>query len=299
MTRNQVATRQAAQAPATAAATLEKWMSSAKIRQKFDEVLDKGAGAFVTSLLSLVKTTPALQQADAKTIMSAAMTAATLKLPINPNLGFAYIIPYKNHGGMEAQFQMGWKGYVQLAMRTGQYKTINAGPVYEGQVEDIDFISGEIVRGKKISDKVIGYVAYFQLINGFSKTLYMSKEDCLRHAETFSKSYKYGGGVWKTNFDAMATKTVLKQLISKYGIMSIDMQGEALASAIEKDQAVIGSDGSPEYADNPRTVAQEPRQTIDAAIEAQASQAPAPAPTAPAPQPEPAAAPAADDGPDF
>lgn len=292
--RNQVATQNT-----NSAVTLESWMSSQKIRQKFDEVLDKGAGAFVTSLLSLVKTTPALQQSNPTTILSAAMTAATLKLPINPNLGFAYIIPYKNKGQMEAQFQMGWKGYVQLAMRTGQYKTINAGPVYEGQVEDIDFISGEIVRGKKRSDKVIGYVAYFQLINGFSKTLYMSKEEVLHHAETFSKSYKYGGGVWKTNFDAMAVKTVLKQLISKYGIMSIDMQGEALAAAIEKDQAIIGADGGLQYADNPMH-STEP-QSIDAAVEAQAippamSEAPA---VKQAAQAVTAEAPAADDGPDF
>ena len=221
------------------ALVLKKMLNGPGLRQKFDDVLGKGAGAFSASVLSLVNATPALQEADPMTILGAAMTAATMKLPINPNLGFAYIIPYKNRGRMEAQFQMGWKGFVQLAMRTGQYKTINAGPVYDGQIEDIDFITGEIVRGRKKSDKVIGYVAYFQLVNGFSKTLYMSKEDCMKHAQEFSKSYKYGGGVWKTNFDAMATKTVLKQLISKYGIMSIDMQGEALATAIESAQSDV------------------------------------------------------------
>ena len=235
---------------------------------------------------------------------ASAMTAATMKLPINPNLGFAYIIPYKNRGHMEAQFQMGWKGFVQLAMRTGQYKTINAGPVYDGQIEDIDFITGEIVRGRKKSDTVIGYVAYFQLVNGFSKTLYMSKEDCMKHAQEFSKSYKYGGGVWKTNFDAMATKTVLKQLISKYGIMSIDMQGEALATAIESDQAIIGEDGRPRYADNPHH-AGEPT-SIDAAVDAAAipprqevpRDIPMPGQEA-VPVPSEADAPAADDGPTF
>lgn len=212
-------------------ATIENWVESENIKKKFQEVLDKGAGAFVTSLLSLVKSSPQLTAADPKTVISAAMTAATLKLPINPNLGFAYIIPY----GKEAQFQMGWKGYVQLAMRTGQYKTINAAVVYEGQIKDIDFVTGEIVRGKKKSDKVVGYVAYFELINGFSKTVYMSSEDMLRHAQTFSKSFSRSSSVWKTNFDAMGLKTVIKQLISKYGIMSIDMQGEALSTAISAD----------------------------------------------------------------
>ena len=212
-------------------ATIENWVENENIKKKFQEVLDKGAGAFVTSLLSLVKSSPQLTAADPKTVIGAAMTAATLKLPINPNLGFAYIIPY----GKEAQFQMGWKGYVQLAMRTGQYKTINAAVVYEGQIKDIDFITGEIVRGKKISDKVVGYVAYFELINGFSKTVYMSSEDMLRHAQTFSKSFSRSSSVWKTNFDAMGLKTVIKQLISKYGIMSIDMQGEALSTAISAD----------------------------------------------------------------
>lgn len=272
--------------------------------QKFDSVLGKGAGAFSASVLSLVNATPALQEADPMTILGAAMTAAAMKLPINPNLGFAYIIPYKNRGRMEAQFQMGWKGFVQLAMRTGQYRTINAGPVYDGQIEDIDFITGEIVRGRKKSDTVIGYVAYFQLVNGFSKTLYMSKEDCMKHAQEFSKSYKYGGGVWKTNFDAMATKTVLKQLISKYGIMSIDMQGEALATAIENDQAIIGEDGRPRYADNPQH--EEAPTPIDAAVDAAAipprqevtQDIPMPQPEA-VPVPSEADAPAADDGPTF
>ena len=214
----------------TNVATIENWVESDNVKKKFQEVLDKGAGAFVTSLLSLVKSTPQLAAADPKTILSAAMTAATLKLPISPNLGFAYIIPY----GKEAQFQMGYKGYIQLAMRTGQYKTINAAVVYEGQIEDIDFVTGEIIRGKKKSDKVVGYVAYFELINGFSKTIYMTTEDMLRHAQTFSKSFSRSSSVWKTNFDAMGLKTVIKQLISKYGIMSIDMQSE-LATAISSD----------------------------------------------------------------
>ena len=251
----------------TPAHTIEDWVESENIKQKFQEVLDKGAGAFVTSILSLVKSTPQLAAADPKTVISAAMTAATLKLPINPNLGFAYIIPY----GKEAQFQMGYKGYIQLAMRTGQYKTINAAVVYEGQIEDIDFVTGEIIRGKKKSDKVVGYVAYFELINGFSKMVYMTHEEMLRHAMTYSQAYKYDkkngkkSSVWSTNFEAMGLKTVLKQLISKYGIMSIDMQGAGLETALSADSTDDMYDRTPQNV-TPLEAAAD-AQTIEAAAD--------------------------------
>ena len=129
--------------------------------------------------------------------------------------------------------------------------------VYEGQVEDIDFITGEIIRGKKVSDTVIGYVAYIELVNGFKKPLYMTREEMEAHARAFSKSYVYDinsgkkSSVWSTNFDAMAQKTVLKQLISKYGIMSIDMQNDGMSTAIASDQAVIKQVGEQyDYVDN-------------------------------------------------
>jgi recombinase, phage recT family len=270
----------------TNVATIENWVESDNVKKKFQEVLDKGAGAFVTSLLSLVKSTPQLAAADPKTILSAAMTAATLKLPISPNLGFAYIIPY----GKEAQFQMGYKGYIQLAMRTGQYKTINAAVVYEGQIEDIDFVTGEIIRGKKKSDKVVGYVAYFELINGFSKTIYMTTEDMLRHAQTFSKSFSRSSSVWKTNFDAMGLKTVIKQLISKYGIMSIDMQSDlatAISSDVDYDRAETQNVTPLEQAAAEQTIDAE-ADVVDAPVEGE-------------PEPPAEAEPAADvyDGMDF
>ena len=265
----------------TNVATIENWVESDNVKKKFQEVLDKGAGAFVTSLLSLVKSTPQLAAADPKTILSAAMTAATLKLPISPNL-----IPY----GKEAQFQMGYKGYIQLAMRTGQYKTINASVVYEGQIEDIDFVTGEIIRGKKKSDKVVGYVAYFELINGFSKTIYMTTEDMLRHAQTFSKSFSRSSSVWKTNFDAMGLKTVIKQLISKYGIMSIDMQSDlatAISSDVDYDRAETQNVTPLEQAAAEQTIDAE-ADVVDAPVEGE-------------PEPPAEAEPAADvyDGMDF
>lgn len=237
---------------------LTKWLNNDTVRQKFVDVLNKGADGFIASLLSLVNETPQLKEANPETVLTAALTAATLKLPINKNLGFAYIVPYKDKNRREvtAQFQMGWRGYVQLAERTGQYKTIHADVVYEGQVEEIDFVTGQIIRGKKKSDKVIGYVAYIEMMNGFSKTLYMDRETMEAHAKTYSRAYAYDlrerkqSSVWSTNFNAMATKTVLKLLIGKYGIMSVDMQSSGMVTALEADSAVISTDGRYAYVDN-------------------------------------------------
>lgn len=236
------------------------------VQKKFEEVLGKGANGFIGSLLSVVTNNKLLLDASPQTIMTAAMQAATLNLPINPNLGLAYIVPYKG----EAQFQLGWKGFVQLAERTGQYKTINASVVYEGQIEDIDFITGELVKGKRTGDTVIGYVAYIEMLNGFQKTFYMTKEEVEQHARKYSQSYQKGYGPWKDNFDAMALKTVLKLLISKYGIMSIDMQTSNLNKAMEADQAVIRDDGTADYVDN-RTIDAEPV-SLDEAVEQAAKQ---------------------------
>lgn len=158
--------------------------------------------------------------------------AASLDLPINQNLGFAYIIPYGN----EAQFQMGYKGYIQLAMRTGQYQTINAAEVYEGEIVKQNRFTGEYEFGEKTSDKIVGYIAYFKLVNGFEKYLYMSIEEMQAHAKKFSKNYKGGTDKWGiTDFHSMAIKTVLKRLISKYGILSIEMQGQPMVDAITND----------------------------------------------------------------
>ncbi len=230
------------------------------VKAKFKEVLNKNAEGFMSSLLSLVKNNDLLLKADPDTVIAAAMQAATLKLPINQNLGLAYIVPYWNGKAKrnEAQFQMGWKGYVQLAERTGQYKTINASVVYEGQIEEIDFITGNIVKGKRTGNEIVGYVAYIEFLNGFSKTLYMDKAEMEEHARTYSQSYKKGNGVWKDNFNAMALKTVTKQLISKYGIMSIEMESSNLARAIAADQAVINEDNSLSYVDNDQTIEAEP-----------------------------------------
>lgn len=231
--------------------TLQQLINSPAIKRRFDELLDKTSASFMSSILTIVNTNSKLKECDNNSILHAAGVAAALKLPINPSLGFAYIVPY----GKQAQFQIGWKGLVQLAMRSGQYRTLNSGLVCEGQIEDIDFITGEIVRGKKISNKPVGYVAYMELLNGFNKSLYMTKEEVDIHAQTYSQSYIYDlrsgrkSSVWSTNFDAMAKKTVLKLLLSRFGVMSIDQKSADLAKALQADQAVVTENGL-RYVDN-------------------------------------------------
>lgn len=231
--------------------TLQQLLNAPGIKRRFEELLDSSAPSFVSSILTIVRGNPKLQDCSPNSILAAAGIAAALKLPINPSLGFAHIVPYKN----QAQFQLGWRGYVQLAMRSGQYRTLNSGAVREGQIADIDFVTGEIVRGEKISDEIVGYVAYMELVNGFHKALYMTVDELRAHAEKYSQSYAYDirtgrkSSVWTTNFDAMAKKTVLKRLLSNFGIISIDQQSAALATALQADQAVITEDGF-RYVDN-------------------------------------------------
>ena len=231
--------------------TLQQLLNSSHIKRRFEELLDKSAPSFISSILTIYNSNAKLRECSLNSILAAAGIAAALKLPINPSLGFAYIVPYNKH----AQFQLGWRGYVQLAMRSGQYRTLNSGAVCAGQIADIDFITGEIVRGEKISDDVVGYVAYMELINGFKKTLYMTKEELREHAKKYSQSYAYDlkydkkSSPWTTHFDAMAKKTVLKRLLSNFGVISIDQQSLALATALQADQAVITEDGF-RYIDN-------------------------------------------------
>lgn len=231
--------------------TLQQLLNSAGIKKRFEELLDQSAPSFISSILTIVRSNSKLQECSPNSVLSAAGIAAALKLPINPSLGFAYIVPYKG----QATFQLGFKGFVQLAMRSGQYKTLNSGAVREGQIKEIDFVTGEIIRGEKISDKVVGYVAYMELVNSFKKSLYMTVEELQEHATRYSQSYAYDlrsgkkSSVWTTNFDAMAKKTVLKKLLSTFGIISIDQQSAALATALQADQAVITEEGF-RYIDN-------------------------------------------------
>lgn len=217
------------------------------VQKRISELLDKRAPQFTTSLVTAVNENAKLAECEPQSVLNAALTAASMDLPINQNLGFAYLIPYNTKSGNVCQFQMGYKGFIQLAQRSGYYKTINVTDIRKGEIKGRDRIKGTIefdfIEDDKQRDKepIVGYVAYFELLNGFEKMLYMSAEQIEQHAKRFSKSYKYGGGLWKDDFDSMASKTVLKQLISKFGPLNTQLQ-----EAVIKDQTVDG-----EYVDNP------------------------------------------------
>lgn len=195
-----------------------------------------------------------LAKADPKSVYKAAVVAATLRLPINSNLWLAYIVPYKNNktGITEAQFQLGYKWYVQLAQRSNLVKTISATSVYDGQIVSQDPLRGfEFDWNGKKTNKVIGYAAYIKLKNWFEKTMYMTVEELKDHWIKFSKSFKKGRGLRKDDFDSMAIKTVLKLLLSKYAPLSVDIQ-----TALIADQSVIKNEDTQEveYVDNPPTL---------------------------------------------
>lgn len=256
-----------------ASTAIQQYVRSNAVQQRLEALLNKRAGQFTTSLMSVVNSNPTLQQATPETVLKAAITAAAMDLPIDPNLGFAYIIPYNNkiketvkahkadgteyektveRWEMQAQFQMGYKGFVQLAQRSGHYKTINVTDVRDGELKGLDRLSGEMSfewiedAATRKKTKIIGYVAYFKLQTGFEKTLYMTVDELRTHAKKYSKSYAKGWGLWaeKDGFEFMAQKTVLKLLISRYGSMSTQMQEAILA-----DQAATDEDGF-NYVDN-------------------------------------------------
>lgn len=219
--------------------SLKTLVSSESIKKRFNEILGKKSAAFVSSLISVSNNNELLTKADPTTVVTAGIMAATLDLPINQNLGFAYIVPFYNGKKKiyEAQFQMGYKGYIQLAIRSGKYKKINAIKIYEGEIKKRNRLTGEFELGKPTGDEVVGYMAYFRLENGYEQYLYMTKEEMEAHAKKYSQTYKKGFGLWKTDFDAMAIKTVLKQLLSKYGVLSVEMQ--SMVDAISVDGSVI------------------------------------------------------------
>lgn len=227
--------------------TTKAYLTSDEVQARVKDLLKDRAGSFTTSLMAALNATAHLAECKPETVLTAAITAASLQLPINGNLGFAYLIPYYNKKiqAYEAQFQMGYKGFIQLAQRTSLYKTIAATPVYEGQLISTNPLTGNTYDWKaKKSDQVIGYAALIALLNGFEKELYMTVEELTAHGKQYSQSYRSGYGLWNDDFDAMATKTVLKLLISKFGPMTVEMN-----EAIAKDQSVIVDD-QPEYIDN-------------------------------------------------
>jgi len=232
------------------ALTTKGLFSQENVRKKFEELLGKRAPQFIASVLQITASNDLLAKAEPHSVLNAAAMAATLDLPLNASLGFAYIIPYNDRkaGKCLAQFQIGYKGFIQLAQRSGQFKTIASTPIYEGQIVEMNPLTGfKFDFALKTSDKVVGYAAFFSLVTGFEKTFYMSVDDVKKHAGKYSQSFKNGYGVWKDNFDEMACKTVTKLLLAKYAPMSVEMEKAAVA-----DQAIIMNDSGTDvtYIDN-------------------------------------------------
>jgi recombination protein RecT len=199
---------------------MKKVISMESVQEQFKNALKENSGAFIASVIDLYGSDGYLQKCDPNKVIMECLKAATLKLPINKQLGFAFVVPYKD----VPQFQIGYKGYVQLAMRTGQYKFLNAGIVYTGMFVTRNILTGETaIAGEAASEKAIGYFTYMELLNGFTKTLYMTKEEVETHAKRYSAAWKKESSPWHTQFDAMALKTTTRLLLSKYGILSTDM----------------------------------------------------------------------------
>ena len=246
-------------------------ISQESVKKKFEEMLGKKAPQFLASITNVVAGSTQLKKCPANTIMGAAFVAATYDLPVDSNLGFAAIVPYNNNKynlqtkqwekHLEAQFQMMYKGFIQLAIRSGYYEKMNCSVVYKDELISYNPITGEVdfvtdfsqctqrMQGK--TEDIAGYYAWFKLLTGFRKELFMTMAEVENHARKYSTAYRNDinngkkGSKWTTNFDAMALKTVIKLLLSKWGILSVDMQ-----RAITDDQKTFDEEGGSEYGDN-------------------------------------------------
>ncbi|MDV3749324.1 recombinase [Elizabethkingia anophelis] len=236
--------------------TTQNLFKQKSIQERFEKLLGKKAQGFISSVLQIINGNNLLMSANPQTVLNAAATAATLDLPLDQNLGFSYIVPFKG----QAQFQLGWKGFVQLAQRSGQFHRINVIEVYENQFKSFNKLTEELNANFDVDGegKVVGYVAYFRLINGFEKMSFWSIEKVKKHAAKYSQTYgkknKSGQLIFspwndEDQFDAMAKKTVLKNTLSQYAPLSIEMQTAQLA-----DQSVQNEEGNFEYVDNTKTI---------------------------------------------
>ena len=245
-------------------------------KKKFEEILGKKASQYMASIVNAVSNNEMLKQCEPNSIVGAAFVAATYDLPIDSNLGFAAMVPYRDGKTKvyNAQFQMMYKGFVQLAIRSGAYENMNVAEVYEDELVSYNPISGELELVKDFSEctqrsngdknKIVGYCAWFRLLSGFKKELYMTRKECENHALQYSASYKndtqrgWNSSKWSTDFDAMAKKTVLKLLLSRWGVLNIEMQ-----NAITDDQKVYTQIDEAEYVDNDSNDVQDPFANIE------------------------------------
>ena len=255
------------------------YLTNDAVKNQINSIVGGKNGArFISSIVSAVQTNPALQECTNQSILSAALLGESLNLSPSPQLGQFYMVPFKDRErGTVAQFQLGYKGYIQLAIRSGQYKKLNVLPIKEGELISYNPLDEEIevqlIEDEETREQAptIGYYAMFEYTNGFRKTLYWSKQKMQNHAKKYSKGYAAdlskgtAWTFWSKDFDGMAMKTMLRQLISKWGVMSIDM-----VTAMEADSAVIKEDLTPEYVESeavpeqPQEAAQQPQEQIEA-----------------------------------
>lgn len=252
---------------------INTYLQSDAVKKNIVSVIGKEESQrFISSVVSAVQTNPQLAECTNSSILSAALIGHSLKLPQSPQLQMFYLVPFNNKKKdakgnettvKEAVFQLSYRGYLQLAMRSGQYKHIHACDIREGELKSYNPISEEYVFEaitdfeKRNAAPVVGYYAYFEMNNGYRKELYWSKEQMEAHAKKYSQSYRKGwsSSFWVSDFDAMALKTMIRQLVSKWGIMSVDME-----TAYQNDMAVQDENGNPVYIDN---VADEPEKAVD------------------------------------
>jgi len=207
---------------------LKATLNLPSVQEQFRNALKGNAPLFIASIISLFSNESSLKKCDPSKVIAEALKAAVLKLPIENSLGYAYIVPY----GDVPTFTIGWKGYVQLAQRTGRYRRLNAGFIYDGMEVKEDILTGDLrITGEATSDNIKGFFAYFELINGFSKAEYWSKKKAIAHGKRYSPSYSYPKSTWQTNPDAMCLKSVVISLIKKWGIMSSEMVGAVSSDA--------------------------------------------------------------------
>ena len=236
---------------------IKNFLNGEGVKKRFEEILGKRASGFIMSVLQAASNSKALAECDVQSIYNAAATAAILDLPLNNNLQFAYIIPYKENGKPVAQFQLGWRGLVQLAQRSGKFQTINVTDVRLGELVSRNRLSGECTFNWEQDDvkrgelPIIGFVSFFQLTNGFIKSIYKTVAELKAHGQKYSKTFNRSDSKWHTDFAAMCAKTVLKENLSKFAPLSVEM-----ALGIQADQTVIKEppgidEGQFVYPDNP------------------------------------------------
>lgn len=271
MAENQRQNQPKVQNPPDVLSQIKGMLAKENIKERFNNVLGKKAPQFMASIVNVVYTSKQLKQCNPNSIMAAAFTAASFDLPIDSNLGFAALVPYdRNYMDPNtkewkkeklAQFQIMYKGFIQLAIRSGYYKKMNYAVVYKDELKSYNPITGEIefvddfsqctLRAQGVEETVAGYYARFELTVGYVQELFMSRQTVDNHARKYSQSYRSDisknekKSKWSTDFEAMALKTVIKQLLSKWGILSIEMQ-----KAITDDQKTFDADGYESYGDN-------------------------------------------------